>query len=337
MLSTGRKGKADRAELERKLCELRLKVEDLGKKEKYAGEDVYTHIIFSEKALSLVKISIGLNSIWKVWDKLPDIIQQKVKEMYTTWTEFCTAIKGVEMAHIRNGVKKYQKEKEEREKTEVAITGLQHMQQQQQQQCRLPAMPITPVSSISHAMQMTSLGAQHNNQNAASKTLQSGTANTNPFTKASGGQGNLFRPPPPPVTQADQDMLNHSLTLYPIQPKNPAGTMAWHNQLRDWKVKNRENAQITASMGTQGVHPLVQGNVMDVGWLDIVVVTCAALKTQSTTENAPSTRSADTSFTLQQLPRSTSSPTQAASSIGSTIRPLYKHQAREMGKGCMCR
>lgn len=70
-------------ELEQELCELRLKVEDLGKKEKYAGEEVYTHIIFAEKALSLAKqakISTGSNSIWKVHDELPDIIDRKSKK-----------------------------------------------------------------------------------------------------------------------------------------------------------------------------------------------------------------------------------------------------------------
>jgi len=89
--------------LERELCKLRLKAEDLGKKEKYAGEDVYTHVIFVEKALSLMKqakISTSSNSIWKVHDELPDIIQQKVKETYSNWPNFCTAIKAVEMVHI---------------------------------------------------------------------------------------------------------------------------------------------------------------------------------------------------------------------------------------------
>ena len=71
------RAKRTETELERELCELRLKVEDLRKKEKYAGEDVYTHVIFAEKALSLAKqakISTGSNSIWKVRDELPDII-----------------------------------------------------------------------------------------------------------------------------------------------------------------------------------------------------------------------------------------------------------------------
>ena len=70
-------------ELERELCELRLKVEDLGKKEKYAGEDVYTHVVFAEKALSLAKqakISAGSNSIWKVRDELPNIISRRSKK-----------------------------------------------------------------------------------------------------------------------------------------------------------------------------------------------------------------------------------------------------------------
>jgi hypothetical protein len=243
------KAKRTETELERELCELRLKVDDLGKKEKYGGEDIYTHVIFAEKALSLAKqakISTGSNSIWKVRDELPDIIRQKVKETYLTWTEFCAAIKGVEMAHIRDGVKKYQREKEEREKTEAAIAGLQCMQQQQRRQ---PTVPMTPVSSVSHAMQTTTLGTQRNNQTMTSNAPRTGAANTNPFANSSGGQGNLFRPPLPPVTEADRDALNHSLAAYPIQPNTAEGTTVWHNQLRDWKVKNGENAQITASTG----------------------------------------------------------------------------------------
>lgn len=97
------RAKRTETELERELCKLRLKVEDLGKKKKYAGEEVCTHVIFAEKALSLakqVKISASSNSIWKVQDELPDIIQQKVKETYVTWPKFCAAIKAVEMAHI---------------------------------------------------------------------------------------------------------------------------------------------------------------------------------------------------------------------------------------------
>jgi len=73
-----------------------------------------------------------LNSIWKVCNELPDIICQKVKETHTTWDDFCTAIKEVDMGHIRDGVKRHQKEKEEKERMESLIANLRHMQQQQQ-------------------------------------------------------------------------------------------------------------------------------------------------------------------------------------------------------------
>ena len=244
------KAKRTETELERELCELRLKVEDLGKKEKYAGEEVYTHVIFAEKALSLAKqakISNGSNSIWKVRDELPDIIRQKVKETYPSWTEFCAAIKGVEMAHIRDGVKKHLKEKEEKDKTEAAIAGLQRLQQQQLR--RPQATPLSPMSSVSQAMQATTLGGQRNNQTAAGNAPRVAAASTNPFASSSGGQGNLFRPPPLPVTEADRTTLNHSLAMYPMQPNNTAGFEAWQAQLRDWKAKNGETAQITASTG----------------------------------------------------------------------------------------
>ena len=47
------KAKKSESELERELCELRLMATDLGKKVKYAGEDVWSHVTFTEKALSL--------------------------------------------------------------------------------------------------------------------------------------------------------------------------------------------------------------------------------------------------------------------------------------------
>jgi hypothetical protein len=243
------RAKRTETELERELCEMRLKEEDLGKKEKYAGEDVYTHVVFAEKALSLAKqakISTGSNSIWKVRDELPDIIRQKVKETYPNWNEFCAAIKGVEMAHIRDGVKKHQKEKEEKERTEAAIAGLQRIQQQQR---RTPAMPLSPMSTVSQAMQSTTLGGQRSNQSTTRNSPQATTNNTNPFTSQSGGQGTLFRPPPPPVTQADRDALKISLATYPMQPNTQIGVTAWHGQLREWKAKNGESAEVTASTG----------------------------------------------------------------------------------------
>ena len=140
------KVKKTETELEKELCKLQLKVEELGKVEKYQGEDVWSHITFTKKVLSLTKpakINMGSNSIRKVHDELPEIICQKVKETYANWNEFCGVIKEVEMSHIRDGVREYQKEKEEKEKVEAAIAGLHHAQQQQQ---HCPPPPVLPYS-----------------------------------------------------------------------------------------------------------------------------------------------------------------------------------------------
>ena len=135
------------------------------------------------------------------------------------------------------------KEKEERERTEAVIAGLQCMQEQQQH-CP-PTAPMLPMLS---ALQSTTLGGQHNNQNATSRAPQVATiANTNLLTSPSGGQGNLFLPPP--VQEAEQDVLNRSLAAYPLQPNTPTGAATWRNQLHNWKAKNGKNTQVTASTG----------------------------------------------------------------------------------------
>jgi len=150
------KAKKLESELERELCELRLMVDELGKKVKYVGEDVWSHVAFAEKALSLArqaKINTGSNSIWKVHDELLDIICQKVKETHMTWDSFCTVIKEVDTSHIWDGVKRHQKEKEEKERVESMIANLHHIQQQQQCCQLLPTIPLSPVSSTSNTMQ----------------------------------------------------------------------------------------------------------------------------------------------------------------------------------------
>jgi len=47
------KVKKSESELEREFCKLRLTANKLGKKVKYAGEDVWSHVAFAEKALNL--------------------------------------------------------------------------------------------------------------------------------------------------------------------------------------------------------------------------------------------------------------------------------------------
>ena len=149
------------SELERELCELRLVVNDLGEKEKYAGEEVWSHVAFAERALNLArwaKNNTSLNSIWKVHDELLEIIRQKVKETYTSWENFCIAIKDIDTSHIRDGVRKHQKEKKEKERVEFMILSLHQAQQQQQHHQLPPVVPLSPMSSTSNAMQSMAIG-----------------------------------------------------------------------------------------------------------------------------------------------------------------------------------
>ena len=55
--------------MERELGAMRIKTEELGKTEKYRGEDVYTHMIFTEKILDLakrVKVEGSTSGLWSI-------------------------------------------------------------------------------------------------------------------------------------------------------------------------------------------------------------------------------------------------------------------------------
>ena len=63
--------------LERELGTMRIKTEELGKTEKYRGEDVYTHMIFAEKILDLAtraKIEGSMSG------ELPEVLREKIPE-----------------------------------------------------------------------------------------------------------------------------------------------------------------------------------------------------------------------------------------------------------------
>jgi hypothetical protein len=70
-------------ELERELGTMRIATEELGKTEKYRGEDVYTHMVFAEKILDLAKrakVEASTSSLWSVRDELPEILREKIPE-----------------------------------------------------------------------------------------------------------------------------------------------------------------------------------------------------------------------------------------------------------------
>ena len=97
-------------ELERELGAMRITAEELGKTEKYRGEDVYTHMVFAEKILDLAKrakIEASTSGLWSVRDELPEVLRERVPENQASWIAFAQAIKDVDMGHIREGVRKH--------------------------------------------------------------------------------------------------------------------------------------------------------------------------------------------------------------------------------------
>ena len=120
------KAKKTAVELERELAGLRLRVEDLGKKEKYGGQEVWSHVTFVENALNLAqraKIDMGMSSLWVVQDGLPEVVCEKVPENQTSWVTFCAAIKAVDMGHIRDGIRKHNERVEEGARMREAIVN----------------------------------------------------------------------------------------------------------------------------------------------------------------------------------------------------------------------
>jgi len=232
---TMEKAKKTAVELERELAGLKLQVEDLGKKEKYGGQEVWSHIAFAENALDLArraKIEKGTSSLWAIRDGLPEVIREKVPESQASWTTFCDAIKAVDMGHIRDGVRKHNERAAEAARMRAEI--LNDIK-------RTRTVVDSPTAAIRTQLRNTAI-----TQSTPARTNT--TMNANPFGAAGGGRGNLFaqnRPPPvartpsqprAPATEADKAALRARLEAYPIQPDTPEGTAAYLRQLTVWKA-----------------------------------------------------------------------------------------------------
>ena len=106
------------AEYEKEITGLKLKVEDLGKKEKTGGREVYSHIVWADKMLTIVqgaKLETTTTYIGHVRRELPKIIKEKVGASHVNWTAFLQAIRDVDIDHIREGVDMWEKEQMEKD------------------------------------------------------------------------------------------------------------------------------------------------------------------------------------------------------------------------------
>ena len=213
-------------ELERELGVMSITTEELGKTEKYRGEDVYTHMIFAEKILDLAKrakIETTTSGLWSVRDGLPEVLREKIPEGQTSWTAFAKAIREVDMGHIREGVRKHKEKAANDAQVKADITFLK-----QRAANALGNVVNSPTKAIRTQLASTGISQQ--------LATQPTSGQSNVFGNSGGGGGNLFnaKPPRPPTTEEEKKTLRTSLSLYPIQPETMEGEATYLDQLRTW-------------------------------------------------------------------------------------------------------
>ena len=229
-------------EYEEEITGLRLKMEDMGKKEKIAGRDVYSHIAWADKmstAIRGTKLEKTTTYIGHVRKELPKLLREKVGVGHTSWTEFLQAVRDVDVDHIRDGAEAWKKEQQEQENMKKRIQQLE----------KLTASPTGPLRQ-----QMVSFNIG-NPPPANQPTPRQATTPANPFTGTTGGSSNLFnttqtrlpsqtsntRPPP---TQADRAALLTRIQKYVHHPDTEAGRKAHQAQQADWAKTHGPNATV---------------------------------------------------------------------------------------------
>jgi hypothetical protein len=175
--------KKTKEEYEEEITGLKLKMEDLGKKEKTAGREIYSHIVWADKMATTVKgakIEATTMYIGQVRKELPRSLREKVGAGHADWTAFLQAVWDVDINHIRDEADIWRKEEEEREGVKKRLQLLE----------KLTASPTTPLRQ-----HMTSFSLGSPTSSPAQQPRHTTTVPANPFTGTSGGRGNLFQTP----------------------------------------------------------------------------------------------------------------------------------------------
>ena len=100
-------------EYEDEILGRKLKEEDLGKKEKMGGTDVYTHITWADKMATSVRgagIEGSNNHVRQVRKELPGIIREKVKTGHANWNTFLQVVQNIDVEYIKDSLDMKKKE-----------------------------------------------------------------------------------------------------------------------------------------------------------------------------------------------------------------------------------
>ena len=220
-------------EYEDEILGRKLKTEDLGKKEKVAGRDVYTHITWADKMATTVKsakLEKTTTYVRQVRKELPNILREKVGTGHADWSSFLQAVRDVDLDHIRDGMELLNKELEEKKALNQRLRMLESVS-------RSPTAPLRQqLSAVTIASQPPAPTA---------------TVISDPFAISGGGQGNLkfttntvtprapraastgFGPRPTP-TEDQKTELRALLNRLPHHPDTQAGRQAHQAQQTEW-------------------------------------------------------------------------------------------------------
>ena len=159
---------------------------------------------------------------------MPEVLRERIPEVQANWIVFTQAIKGVNMGHIREGVRKYKEKAAHDAKVNTDINFLkQHTANATVGSLNSPTKAIrTQLAGTTISQQTTSYPAQQDL-----------------FGGIGGGRGNLFNTCPPrlPATEAEKTTIRATLALYPMKPETPEGEAAYLDQLRAWRQLNGNN------------------------------------------------------------------------------------------------
>jgi hypothetical protein len=233
-------------EYEEEITGLRLKMEDLGKKEKTAGREVYSHIAWADKMTTIVKgakIETTTTYIGQVRKELPKLLREKIGAGHADWTAFLQAVRDVDVDHIRDGVDIWKKEQDEQDTLRKRVQQLE----------KLTASPTAPLRH-----QMTTFNLGNASPSTTQQPRQTPANPANPFVGNTGGRGNLFQAPQtgnppqtnnprPPATQADRTALLACIQKYPHHPDTEAGRRAHQAQQAEWAKTHGLGTYVTES------------------------------------------------------------------------------------------
>ncbi|KAJ7602165.1 hypothetical protein DFH06DRAFT_1024187 [Mycena polygramma] len=224
---------------ELELGETRLEEKDLGKKESVLGRDVWTHVIWADKMQKLAqgaKVVTGTTYIVHARRNLPNIIKDKIPSTFTDWKEFLTAVRDVDIEHIRDGAEKWRKEQENKKAVEDRIAQLSAELQRQQRA------PVSPTAGIRQQMTNTSL------QGPRLPPPPPYNPNAGTFGGRGGGRGNLFGGAATtrgPTTEVQKAALRERIKSLVQHPNTAQGCLEHQKQQQAWVSQYGMGAIVT--------------------------------------------------------------------------------------------